>query len=478
MSEQRKLAINSISMLVNRVAQGIVSFAITAAIARSLGAYALGQYLLAFSYYYIFVNIFSQGFKTLFTREIACNPETTPVYLVNGTLLQLVFSIIGYIALVILVFILPYNTDTSSICYIMGLTVIPFSLSNITEAIFQAQEKMHLIAISTVPIYILRLLAMIWIIQLHYGIQHISIIFVISETLIFIIQWFLLTKIIQLKWKINQAFIWKTIKSARTFFAIETIGIIAIKMDILILSILGNEVLIGLLGAVVQLLQPFYLVSSSVNLAAFPGISRAVSLGKEKQREAAQNVIEILLCMSLPFLLGISFFGDELVLFVYGDKSFAEALIVLHISSLALITSGFSRTFSYLLLANGFERFNLIEVFITTTVGGLAGIVLISQYHLLGAALMNLVITITNFSIFTYIVYRYIFSLQLWRIIRRPLLISGLMLIIFLILKKIHLNFLLTMILATCFYIFFAGLLTIRQSGGFNSVWKRLQKKG
>jgi O-antigen/teichoic acid export membrane protein len=478
MSEQRKLAINSISMLVNRVAQGIVSFAITAAIARSLGAYALGQYLLAFSYYYIFVNIFSQGFKTLFTREIACDPEATPVYLVSGTLLQLVFSIIGYIALASLVFVLPYSTDTSLICYIIGLTVIPFSLSNITEAIFQAQEKMYLIAISTVPIYILRLLAMIWAMQLNYGIQHISIIFVISETLIFIIQWILLTKMVQPKWKIDQAFIWKTIKSARTFFAIEGMGIIATKMDILILSLLGNELLIGLMGAVVQLLQPFYLISSSINLAAFPGISKAVSLGKEKQREAAQNVIEILLCMSLPFLLGISFFGDELVSFVYGDKSFAEALIVLHISSLALITSGFSRTFSYLLIANGFERFNLIEVFITTTLGGLTGIVLISQYHLLGAALMNLVITITNFSIFTYIVYRHIFSLQLWRIIRRPLLISGLMLIVFLILKKIHLNFLLTLILATCFYIFFAGLLTIHQSGGFNSVWKKLQKKG
>ena len=42
MSEGRKLAVNSIAMLVNRLTQGIATFVITAAMARTLGAEALG----------------------------------------------------------------------------------------------------------------------------------------------------------------------------------------------------------------------------------------------------------------------------------------------------------------------------------------------------------------------------------------------------------------------------------------------------
>ncbi len=478
MSERRKLAVNSISMLVNRLTQGIVTFVLTAAIARTLGAYALGQYLLAISYYYIFVNLASQGFKTLFTRELARDPEITPVYLVNGTLLQFVFSIIGYVALVVVVFLLHYSPDTSFICYMMGLTIVPFALSNITEAIFQAQEKMHLIAISTVPVYILRLLAMLWAMQLHYGIEYIAVILVFSESLILAIEWFLLTKIVKPQWQIKQDFIWNTIKATRMFFAIEGIGIIAGKIDILILSILGSEVLIGIYGAVSQLLQPFYIISSSITLAAFPGMSKAVYLGKEKQRDSTENVIDILLCIGLPFFLGLLFFGKELLLFIYKDPSFAQAnvILILNIISLSLITSNFSRAFSYLLIANGFEKFNLLEVTLTTAVGGLAGVVLISQYKLLGAALMSLAMTFTNFSVFTYVVYSRLFSLQLWRVMRRPLLISGFMLIVFLILQKINLDFLLTIILATCSYCFFAGLLTIRAFGGFDSVWQKISK--
>jgi O-antigen/teichoic acid export membrane protein len=466
MSEGRKLAFNSISMLANRLTQGIATFVLTATMARTLGAEALGQYLLAINYYYIFIYLASQGFKTLFTRELTRNPEITPVYLVSGTLLQLVFGSIGYIAMAILVFLLPYSNETSFICYLTGLIIIPFSLSNVTEAIFQAQEKMHLIAISTVPIYLLRLLAMIWAMQLHHGLPYIIGILFISETLILIIEWILLLRIVKPIWKIDRDFIWKTIKQARTFFAIEGIGVIASRIDVLILSLLGNEVLVGIYGAVSQLLQPYFIVSNSVGLAAFPSMSKAVAEGKDKQREAAQKTIEILLSISLPFLVGIFFVGDRLILLVYQDPSFVKEAIVLHIISIALITGGFSKIFSYLLMANGLEKLNLIEVVITNIVGSLAGIILISQYKLLGAALMSLALSLTNFAVLIYFVYSRLFHLQLWQVMRRPLLISFLMSIVFLVLDRINSDFIVTLVLAVFAYVAFAGLIIFRKSGG------------
>ncbi len=147
-------------MIVNRLVQSITTFVLTAAIARNLGAEAIGQYLLAYSYYFIFVGIASQGLKIFFARELAREPQKTSVYLMSGTWLQLIFSLVSYGGLVIVVFLLPYSSKTSTLCYIMGLTIIPFALSNVTEAIFQAKEKMHLIAIATVPVYVLRLIIM------------------------------------------------------------------------------------------------------------------------------------------------------------------------------------------------------------------------------------------------------------------------------------------------------------------------------
>jgi O-antigen/teichoic acid export membrane protein len=474
MSKKQSLAINSISMLSGKLVQGIASFVLTATIARTLGASALGEYVLGIGYFYIFVSLASQGFKTLFTREIARDPELTVPYLINGTLLQLFFSIIGYITLVALIYSLPYNSHTTFICCLIGSAIIPFSLSNITEAVFQAQEKMHLIAISTVPVYLLRLFAMIWAMQLHHGIEYIAAIFTISESLILIIEWFLLARIVKLKWQIDLDFILTILKTARTFFALEGIGVIAAKLDILLLSILGNEFLVGIYGALSQILQPFGLISSSLSLAAFPGMSKAVHLGKDKQRESLENIIELLLCMGLPLFTGILFFGKELLLLLYKDSSFGDAYIVLNIISLSLIGSSFSRAFSYLLIVNGFEKFQLIEVAITTIVGGLTGTFLIAQYKLMGTAFMSIAITISNLSVLTYFVYTRLFALDLWRVIRRPLAISLLMAIIFLILEQTSLNFSMILAIATFSYMSLITLFLIHGFGGYHAVYTKL----
>ncbi|MDZ8133811.1 MAG: oligosaccharide flippase family protein [Nostoc sp. DedQUE04] len=473
MVEKYKFISNSFSMILNRLVQSVTAFVLTASIARTLGAEALGQYLLAYSYYFIFVGIASQGLKTLFTRELAREPQKTSVYLMSGTCLQLIFSFFSYGALVIVVFLLPYSTKTSTVCYIMGLTIIPFALSNITEAIFQAKEKMHLIAIATVPVYILRLIIMIWAMQLKYGIEYLGAILVFSETLILVIEWIFIARLVKIKWQIDRNFVLNTIKNARTFFAIEAIAVVIGRIQILILSLLGNEFLVGLFGGITQLLQPFLIIANSMSLAIFPRLSKAVEQGREKQRQIAENLIEILLIIALPLFLGILLFGKDLLVFLY-NASFAEANIALTISAASLIFLPFTRSLTYLLVANGFEIVNLREVVITSTLGSLGGVVLVSRYQLLGAALMVLLMTISGFSQYIYFTYTRLFSLNLWQIVRRPLIITIVMLPILIFLQKLSLNFILTLIIATCVYTLFVAYLGIRAFGGFRFLWLKL----
>ncbi|MBE8987317.1 oligosaccharide flippase family protein [Nostoc sp. LEGE 12450] len=477
MVEKYKLISNSLSMIVNRLAQSITAFVLTAAIARTLGAEALGQYLLAYSYYFIFVGIASQGLKILFTRELAREPEKTPVYLMSGTWLQLIFSFFSYGALVVIVFLLPYSSKTSTVCYIMGLTIIPFALSNITEAIFQAKEKMHLIAIATVPVYVLRLLIMIWAIQLKYGIEYLGAILFFSETLILVIEWIIITRFVRIQWQIDGDFVWNIIKTARTFFAIEAIAVISSRIQILILSLLGNEFLVGLFGGIAQLLQPFLIIANSIIVAMFPRLSQVVDQGWKKQQQIAESFIEILLAMGLPLFLGLLFFGKDLLVFVY-DSSFAQGSLALSITAISLLFLPFIRTLCYLLVANHFEIINLREVVITTILGSLAGVVLVSQYQLLGAAIMSLLMTILGFSQYVYFTYTLLFPLNLWIIIRRPLTISSLMIVVFLILKELNLEFLSTLIIATSSYILFVIFISIHALGGIHIIKEKLLRKG
>ena len=80
--KQMQLLINSLSLLGNRLIQGISTFTLTTVIASNLGADQLGQYILALGYYSVFVTFFGLGLRTLFTRELAREGERASVYLV------------------------------------------------------------------------------------------------------------------------------------------------------------------------------------------------------------------------------------------------------------------------------------------------------------------------------------------------------------------------------------------------------------
>ena len=83
---------------------------------------------------------------------------------------------------------------------------------------------------------------------------------------------------------------------------------------------------------------------------------------------------------------------------------------------------------------------------------------------------MVLLMTILGFSQFIYFTYTRLFSLNLWRIMIRPLMISVLMLLVFILLQKISLDLMFTLIIAICVYGLFVSYLGIRAFGSFRFV--------
>ncbi|WP_316790202.1 oligosaccharide flippase family protein [Thermoleptolyngbya oregonensis] len=473
----KRLLGNSFSIFVTRLTQSITTFALSAFIARLLGAYELGQYLLAFGYYFIFMSLASQGFKVLFTRELSRHPEQTPTYLVSGTLLQLLFSTIAYAVLVLIVYFLPYQDDTTLVCYVMGLTIFPFSLSNISEAIFQSKEKMYLITATTVPVYILRLPVMIWAMQAGYGVVGLSLVMFFSEILILFFQWGLLLRSVIPCWKVDRAFIRQSVQSVRTFVAIEGVSVINARMQILILSVLGGEVIVGLYGAIMQLMQPFDILSTSLTVGVFPSMSKAVDLGRHKQRQLAEMSMEILLMVSLPLVMALIFFGKELLNLVYHRPDFGNAAVPLAIVSLGLIASSYIRPLSYLLVANHLEHINMREVIVTTTLTGITGIILISQFQLMGAAVCVLLMRFISLGQYIYGVSFNLFSVRFWKSLKRPLLITVLMTLVFWFLESHVQEILKITTISTVVYLLLVGAMVTFQAGGVRVVYTKLLQK-
>lgn len=475
MTQKRRLVSNSLSLLANQITQNATSFILSISIARILGPYELGQYSLAFSYYFIFMTMSSQGLKTLLTRELAKYPEKIQTCLISGTLLQFIFSSIGYIALVALVTVLPYNPATTIICYIVGAALIPYGISNVTEAIFQSQEKMYLIAVSTVPVYIARLGVMFIMLKAGYSINNVGLVLVLSEVLILAIEWFFIVRIVSpIEWKLDRQFMWETAKAARTFLAIESFSVFKVRMQVIILSLLAGVTVVGLYNGAVQLLQPFQLISSSLAIASLPAITKFINKDEEKIRKLAESVISVLLVVAVPMIVIFGFIGAQTLVFVYRDPAFRDAGLVLFIASLSIIPLSFSRVLSYLMVAYGFQRVNLRTVIINTVFGFIGSFILILFFGLPAAAVSTVLVELSGAAQFVYAVRARIFSLNWWNILRAPLLSGLLMFTGFLLLEIFTPSILVALILSGTAYVAIVGLIAINRLELSSAVYNRL----
>ncbi len=90
----RKLMNNALSILASDALNRAATFVLYAMVARFLGEFEFGQMSLALTFFYMFQVLAVAGLKTLVTREVAKNRAETSRYLVMGSLVVVLTSLL------------------------------------------------------------------------------------------------------------------------------------------------------------------------------------------------------------------------------------------------------------------------------------------------------------------------------------------------------------------------------------------------
>jgi O-antigen/teichoic acid export membrane protein len=215
-------------------------------------------------------------------------------------------------------------------------------------------------------------------------------------------------------------------------------------------------------------MQPITIMSESINLAIFPSLSKVSEEGKEKQRSLTEGIGDVMCCLVVPFVLGIFYFGDDLMGFVFGnDPIFLQSDTPLNIVAISLIPFGVVRPLFYVLMASGLERINLKMTSIISIVNAISVALLVSQFQVLGAAINVLFIRTLDLVLAAYYTREILFSMRFWRVAGRSLVFGGLMLVVFEYLRRNRPeSFLLVLGVSTAAYLLIAGLLAVLSAPG------------
>jgi len=465
---------NSAFLLANDIITRATTFILYALIARYLGVYEFGQLSLALTVLFTFQILAPAGLRLFITREVAKDLTKTNLYLVNGSLIAIFFSILAYLILLIMIVLLNYSHDTTMAIFWVTLGLLPFSLTTICEAIFQGWERMQYITYANLPRNLGVIVAAFLLLSQGYGINAIACMLSISYIFLVVIEWWLVARYISRpNIKIDLRFSLETIKKSMTFLGFQGALAISNTVIIIMLSKFSGETEVGYYNAASQVLTPLTLVINSMVLSVYPALCRKFEVNTQALKLLSDNLIELSLTIALPVIIGLVYLSKEILLLLYGNEDFLLASQVLRILLITLVLRAVSSVMGRDLLAGHREKAVLKIVLITSVVYLFSGLILISKFGLMGAAITMVVFTLVDF-ILHYMNTSRLFSQPIpWQRLLKPLFAVGIMLG-FLIFVKISSPFIMV-IIGCSIYILVWVTLNIQSAGSLKQLKLKYQ---
>jgi O-antigen/teichoic acid export membrane protein len=413
MTPARMLVGNAVLVLTSDVVNRAATFIVYALIARYLGATEVGQMALGLALFYAFQVFASAGVRTIITREVAKDPASLAGHLTSGTLLVCLASAASIAGLAGLVRALGYAHGTASIVLLLGIALLPSALSVVCEAVFQAFDRMRYIAYAQVPAHVARVVLTYLLLTRGHGIEEVALVLLACHGTIAAVEWWLLRQCVAQPrstvtepstmsptWttKLTQmaAAAWALARSARTFLGIDGLIAIGASLNIVLLSALAGETEVGLYSAATQLMIPFRLVFQSIVVSAFPTLCRRFGGDTQDVTALLSRMLTLLLAVAIPATVGLFVFADSTLLLLYGERDFLQASTALRVMVWTLVPTAVTSVLGQVFLAGRRETVTLRIVLTNLIVGAAAGVVLIAQFGLIGAAVATLLTSLVN----------------------------------------------------------------------------------
>jgi O-antigen/teichoic acid export membrane protein len=180
MNTVRTIAKNTTVLLVGQTITLVLGMVLTIFIARFLGDINYGKLGFAQSFTALLVIFADVGLGSVTIREIARHKELTSKYMGNIFLIKLILSLVTFGLIVLIINLMQYPADTTTVVYLIGISSILGSFSSFMRAIFKAFERMEYEALLNIGRSVVTIGSGLAVLFLGYGLFAIALVYVFN----------------------------------------------------------------------------------------------------------------------------------------------------------------------------------------------------------------------------------------------------------------------------------------------------------
>ena len=466
MNAVQRIAKNTAALFAAQFVVSILGLVLSIFIARNLGDVIFGKYSFALAFTAIFAVFSDLGYNTLLIREVARDKSQVSKYLNNTICIHALLAIVIFALIVITINLMGYPADTKNVVYLFGIYTLVVSFSAVFKVTFRAFEKMEYEAGITIFANIIRVSLGLLVLFLGYGLIELALVFLLSGVFDFLLS-FLVCERRFVKPKIEFDFdFWKsTIKIALPLSMLSIFGIIYVRADTVMLSMMKGDAVVGWYNAAYNLIRELKIIPTLFLTSLFPAALSVFNKSENQFYRYYEKSIKYLIAIGLPMAIGITLLSDKIIMFVYGPQYTNS------ISALQILSWDCLLLFIYVALGNalvgmGKERQVALSALICACVNVALNFLLIPRFSLIGSAVATVFAETILLISYLYLMKKYHRSMPIHKFMVKPILASVPMIGIVTLLAV---NLLLVILLSaiTYFTVFFA-------IGGLDSEEKKL----
>ena len=427
MNTVQRIAKNSLVLLASNIISKILGFFYVMYIARYLGAEGFGILSFALAFTGIFSVFSDLGFGPLTVREVARDKSLVRKYLGNITVIKIFLVIITFALIAITINLLGYPKQTIKVVYLISLSVVFDSFTIEFFSIFRAFEKMEYQSFGQILSSILMLVGALFAISQRFSvIGFASIYFIVSVFALgysfAVCTWKFSLPKLELDWNF-----WKpTIKEALPFFLSAVVDMIAFKIDIIMLSMMKGDMVVGWYSAAYRLIEALMFIPATFAGAIYPVLSNFYVSSQESLKLIYKKSFKYLFIVGLPIAVGTTILAHKIILFIY-KSGFTHSIIALQILIWTIPIIFLSYMFGTM-LASVNKQFLALKInFLCMILNITMNLILIPRYSYVGASIATIITTLLSFILFFRFLSKFIYKIQIHKYILKPIMASTIM---------------------------------------------------
>jgi O-antigen/teichoic acid export membrane protein len=373
----------------------ILSMIVAFVIARYLQAANFGDLSFADAFTTIVAAVAALGLDSFIIREIIVEPEKKSEILGTSLVLRLAVSII-LIPLTITIYLLFHHyaekpgISLSWIIVIMSFAAV-FKSFNIIDSYFQSQvASKYVVQVQNVCVIISAALKMILVllkmplIYFAMALTFDSIILALGLIYMYHKKGFSL-----MSWTFSRSRAKGLLKKSFPLILSAVMVSIYMKIDTVMLKSQGS-IEVGIYNAAAKLSEAWYFIPMAIVSSVFPAIIHARTTDLERYHKRIVSLYDLLVLISLPVAIFISFFANDIIHLLYADGfTGAGPMLSIHIWSGIFVFLGSAS--SQYLLAEGYTMISFQRTALGAVVNILLNFWLIPLYGGIGASVATLI---------------------------------------------------------------------------------------